>query len=164
MASGTHALSWPTSSSSACTKVSSGSGGMPTAFCAEWHNGDGPTIAGYAEYDAVPGNCQAADTVQRPREGLNMHAGGHTDPHSALGIGSLGGFLAARAMMEPCGPPPPLTSHHCLPAPACAAPASSRLGEQKDASNKLPQAGHSPEAVRTVAWSEEAAQEEERGA
>jgi aminobenzoyl-glutamate utilization protein B len=80
--------------------VEAGSGGMPTAFCAEWQNGDGPTIAGYAEYDAVPGNCQAADTVQRPRDGLNLHAGGHTDPHSALGIGALGGFLAARAMME----------------------------------------------------------------
>ena len=80
--------------------VEQGSGGMPTAFCAEWSNGDGSTIAGYAEYDAVPGNCQAADTVQRPRDGLNIHAGGHTDPHSALGISSLGGFLAAKAMME----------------------------------------------------------------
>ncbi len=80
--------------------VEQGSGGMPTAFCAEWNNGDGPTIAGYAEYDAVPGNCQAADTVQRPRDGLNVHAGGHTDPHSALGISSLGGFLAAKAMMQ----------------------------------------------------------------
>jgi aminobenzoyl-glutamate utilization protein B len=80
--------------------VESGSAGMPTAFCAQWSNGEGPTVAGYAEYDAVPGNCQAADTVQRPRDGLNAHAGGHTDPHSALGISSLGGFLAARAMME----------------------------------------------------------------
>jgi aminobenzoyl-glutamate utilization protein B len=83
--------------------VETGSGGMPTAFCAEWNNGDGPTIGGYAEYDAVPGNCQAADTLQRPREGLNLHAGGHTDPHSALGISALGGFLAAKAMMEKHG-------------------------------------------------------------
>jgi aminobenzoyl-glutamate utilization protein B len=73
---------------------------MPTAFCATWSNGDGPVIGGYAEYDAVPGNCQAADTVERPRDGLNEHAGGHTDPHSALGIGALGGFLAAKAAME----------------------------------------------------------------
>jgi len=80
--------------------VEAGSGGMPTAFCAEWQNGDGPTIGGYAEYDAVPGNCQAADTKQRPRTGLSQHAGGHTDPHSALGIGALGGFLAAKAMMQ----------------------------------------------------------------
>lgn len=80
--------------------VESGSGGMPTAFCAEWSNGKGPTIAGYAEYDAVPGNCQAADTVKRTRDGLNVHAGGHTDPHSALGISSLGGVLAAEAAMQ----------------------------------------------------------------
>ncbi|MDJ0779218.1 MAG: amidohydrolase [Gammaproteobacteria bacterium] len=80
--------------------VEPGSGGMPTAFCAQWSNGEGPTIGGYAEYDAVPGNCQAADTRERPREGLTRHAGGHTDPHSALGIGALGGFLAAKAMME----------------------------------------------------------------
>ncbi|MEM7194931.1 MAG: amidohydrolase [Pseudomonadota bacterium] len=81
-------------------EVETGSAGMPTAFCAEWRNGDGPTIGGYAEYDAVPGNCQAADTCQSPRAGLTQHAGGHTDPHSALGISSLGGFLAAKAMMK----------------------------------------------------------------
>lgn len=81
-------------------QVEEGSGGMPTAFCATWKNGEGPTIGGYAEYDAVPGNCQAADTVERPREGLSKYAGGHTDPHSALGIGSLGGFLAAKYVME----------------------------------------------------------------
>ncbi len=80
--------------------VEVGSGGMPTAFCAVWSNGGGPVIGGYAEYDGVPGNCQAADTMKRPRAGLSEHAGGHTDPHSALGIASLGGFLAAKAAME----------------------------------------------------------------
>ena len=83
--------------------VEEGSGGMPTAFSAEWRNGDGPTIGGYAEYDGIPGNCQAADVVQRPRDGLSPYAGGHTDPHSALGIGALGGFLAAKAIMEAQG-------------------------------------------------------------
>ena len=85
--------------------VEEGSGGMPTAFCATWDNGRGPTLGGYAEYDAVPGNCQAADVVQRPRDGLSPWAGGHTDPHSALGMGSLGGFLAAKAYMEVHGIP-----------------------------------------------------------
>lgn len=82
-------------------EVEEGSGGMPTAFCATWSNGNGgPVIGGYAEYDGIPGNCQAADTVERPRDGLSKYAGGHTDPHSALGIGSLGGFLAAKHTME----------------------------------------------------------------
>ncbi|MCK6453470.1 MAG: amidohydrolase [Alphaproteobacteria bacterium] len=83
--------------------VEAGSGGMPTAFAAVWENGKGPTIGGYAEYDGVPGNCQAADVVKRPRAGLSPQAGGHTDPHSALGIASLGGFLAAKSVMERLG-------------------------------------------------------------
>lgn len=81
-------------------QVETGSGGMPTAFCATWDNGAGPTIGGYAEYDGVPGNCQAATAEKAPRAGLSPYAGGHTDPHSALGIGSLGGFLAAKAAMQ----------------------------------------------------------------
>ncbi|MEO6299908.1 MAG: amidohydrolase, partial [Paracoccaceae bacterium] len=80
--------------------VEAGSGGMPTAFCADWSNGDGPIIGLYAEYDAVPGNCQAASTRREPRAGLGFQAGGHTDPHSGLGIGGLGGLLATKAAME----------------------------------------------------------------
>ena len=80
--------------------VEEGSGGMPTAFAATWSNGPGPTIMTYAEYDAVPGNCQVADTYRAPRKGLSRFAGGHTDPHSALGMGALVGALAAKAAME----------------------------------------------------------------
>ena len=83
--------------------VEEGSGGMPTAFCANWSNGPGPIICMYAEYDAVPGNCQAATTRREPRAGLGFQAGGHTDPHSGLGIGSLGGLLATKAAMEKHG-------------------------------------------------------------
>ena len=83
--------------------VEEGSGGMPTAFCATWFNGDGPTIGGYAEYDGIPGQCQAAEPKQGPRAGLSVHAGGHTDPHSALGMASLAGFLATKHAMETQG-------------------------------------------------------------
>ena len=83
--------------------VEEGSGGMPTAFCAEWSNGSGPVIGMYAEYDAVPGNCQAATTNRAPRDGLGYQAGGHTDPHSGLGIAGLGGLLATKAAMERFG-------------------------------------------------------------
>jgi aminobenzoyl-glutamate utilization protein B len=83
--------------------VEEGSAGMPTAFAAEWSNGAGPAIGMYAEYDAVPGNCQAAATERRPREGLGYQAGGHTDPHSGLGIAGLGGLLATKAAMERFG-------------------------------------------------------------
>src|SRR5262249_54391409 len=80
--------------------VERGSGGMRTAFCAVWDHGPGPTIGGYAEYDGIPGNCQAADVVRRPRDGLSPQAGGHTDPHSAPGISALARFLAAKAAMR----------------------------------------------------------------
>lgn len=83
--------------------VEAGSAGMPTAFCAEWSNGPGPVIGMYAEYDAVPGNCQAAVTHRAPRDGLGYQAGGHTDPHSGLGIAGLGGLLATKAVMEKHG-------------------------------------------------------------
>lgn len=84
-------------------EVEAGSGGMPTAFAAQWSNGAGPAVAGYAEYDAVPGNCQAAATRRGPRAGLSEHAAGHTDPHSALGIGALAGILAAQHAMRSHG-------------------------------------------------------------
>ena len=80
--------------------VEKGSAGMPTAFCARWSNGHGPTLGGYAEYDAIPGNCQAAVPHQAPRQGLSRFAAGHTDPHSALGMGSLIGFLALKQVMQ----------------------------------------------------------------
>ena len=80
--------------------VEEGSAGMPTAFCAQWSNGDGPVIGLYAEYDGIPGNCQAATTRREPRAGLGFQAGGHTDPHSGLGIAGLGGALAVKAAME----------------------------------------------------------------
>jgi len=83
--------------------VEEGSGGMPTAFCATFENGAGPTLASYAEYDAVPGNCQAAATKKMPRKGLSPYAPGHTDPHSALGISALAGVLAAKAAMQQFG-------------------------------------------------------------
>jgi len=56
--------------------VEIGSGGMPTAFAASFTNGPGPTLAAYAEYDAVPGNCQAAATTRQPRRGLSKYAPG----------------------------------------------------------------------------------------
>ncbi len=79
--------------------VEEGSADMPTAFCADWRNGEGPVIGLYAEYDAVPGNCQAASTRREPRAGLGYQAGGHTDPHSGLGMAGLGALLAIKAAM-----------------------------------------------------------------
>jgi aminobenzoyl-glutamate utilization protein B len=80
-------------------QVEEGTGTMPTAFRASFGKGK-PVVASYAEYDAVPGNSQDPVPYEKPREGVHKQAAGHTDPHSALGLGSLGGLLAAKAAME----------------------------------------------------------------
>jgi aminobenzoyl-glutamate utilization protein B len=80
-------------------EVEDGSGGMPTAFVARWGEA-GPVIASYAEYDAVPGNSQETVPYRSPRPGMHPWAPGHTDPHSALGVGALAGVLAAKQAME----------------------------------------------------------------
>ena len=85
--------------------VEEGSGGMPTAFVAEWSNGAGPTLASFAEYDAVPGNSQQVVPREAPREGLHPYTAGHTDPHSVLGTAALAGVLGARAAMQAHGVP-----------------------------------------------------------
>ena len=72
--------------------VEEGSGGMPTAFCANWSNGLGPTIGLYAEYDGIPGNCQAAATTRRPRDGLDFFAGGIRIPILLWGSAVWGRF------------------------------------------------------------------------
>lgn len=80
-------------------EVEEGSGGMPTAFVARWGEG-GPVLAGFAEYDAVPGNSQQVVPYQAPRAGLHPYAAGHTDPHSALGTAALAAMLGAKAAMQ----------------------------------------------------------------
>ncbi len=82
--------------------VEEGSAGMPTAFCATWGR-EGPVLGAYAEYDAVPGMSQAPVPRRQPRQGLNRWAAGHTDPHSALGMGAFGGLIAAKRAIEAAG-------------------------------------------------------------
>jgi aminobenzoyl-glutamate utilization protein B len=80
-------------------EVEAGSATMPTAFCAVYGQGK-PVLGAYAEYDAVPGFSQAPVPRRTPRDGTHRWAAGHTDPHSALGIGALAGVLGAKAAME----------------------------------------------------------------
>ncbi|QEX21489.1 hypothetical protein FRZ61_14150 [Hypericibacter adhaerens] len=79
--------------------VEEGTATMPTAFRATFGKGK-PVIATYAEYDAVPANSQDPVPYEKPRDGVHKYAAGHTDPHSALGLGALGGLLAAKAAMQ----------------------------------------------------------------
>lgn len=80
-------------------QVETGTGDMPTAFLATYGDGE-PVIATYAECDAVPANSQKRVPRRQPRDGVHPYAAGHTDPHSVLGVGTLGGALAAKAAMD----------------------------------------------------------------
>jgi len=80
-------------------KVEMGVAGMPTAYIATWGEGR-PVLSTYTEYDAVP------DCWQDPvpyRSAANPYRAGHTDPHSALGVGALAGAVATKAAMEKHG-------------------------------------------------------------
>jgi len=77
-------------------QVTLGVAGMPTAFEAVWGEG-GPTICTYCEYDAVPSAWQ--DQVPY-RSAANPYRAGHTDPHSALGVGALAGAVATKHALE----------------------------------------------------------------
>jgi aminobenzoyl-glutamate utilization protein B len=80
-------------------QVEEGSGEMPTAFLATFGDGK-PVLASYAEYDCTPGNSQKAAPYEAVRDGVHRWAAGHTDPHSALGVGALAGILSAKAAMQ----------------------------------------------------------------
>ena len=80
-------------------KVEHGVAGMPTAYIASWGEG-APVICTYTEYDAVPSSWQ--DPVPYRSAG-NPYRAGHTDPHSALGVGAFIGAAAAKHAMEEHG-------------------------------------------------------------
>lgn len=77
-------------------EVDIGVAGMPTAYIAKCGEGK-PVISTYTEYDAVPGASQ--DPVPY-RSTDNPARAGHTDPHSALGVGALAGAAATKHVMD----------------------------------------------------------------
>ena len=79
--------------------VVQGVAGMPTAYEATWGEGR-PVLSTYCEYDAVPSAWQ--DQVPY-RSAANPYRAGHTDPHSALGVGALIGAVATKHAMEERG-------------------------------------------------------------
>ncbi|HHW18327.1 MAG TPA: amidohydrolase [Firmicutes bacterium] len=76
--------------------VTIGTGGMPTAFVAEWGKGR-PIIGFLGEYDALAGLSQDAVAERRP---LAEGAPGHGCGHNLLGVGALGAALALKTFME----------------------------------------------------------------
>ncbi|HAB14452.1 MAG TPA: amidohydrolase [Planctomycetaceae bacterium] len=77
-------------------KVKNGVAAMPTAFVASYGSGK-PVIGILAEYDALPGMSQKAESVRSP---LKPGQPGHACGHSGLGSGALGAALAVKAAMD----------------------------------------------------------------
>jgi aminobenzoyl-glutamate utilization protein B len=80
------------------TIVSTGTSGIPTAFVAEWSQGEGgPRIGFLPEYDALPGLGNAAEPRQTPGPaGVDV---GHGCGHNMLGAGCTGAAFALKKMM-----------------------------------------------------------------
>lgn len=82
--------------------VSAGTAGVPTAFVAEWSQGEGgPKLGFLAEYDALPGLGNAAVPRKEPR--ADGRTSGHGCGHNLLGSGLTGAALAVKAVMEARG-------------------------------------------------------------
>lgn len=80
------------------TIVSTGTSGIPTAFVAEWTQGEGGPIIGFLpEYDALPDLGNAAEPRQTPGPtGVEV---GHGCGHNMLGAGCTGAAFALKRMM-----------------------------------------------------------------
>lgn len=78
--------------------VSTGTSGIPTAFVAEWTQGEGgPKIGFLPEYDALPALGNAAEPRQTPGStGVEV---GHGCGHNMLGAGCTGAAFALKKMM-----------------------------------------------------------------
>lgn len=77
--------------------VKRGVGEIPTAFTAEYSNGDGPIIGIMGEFDALPGLSQETKPFKSP---LVESAPGHGCGHNIFGAASLGAAIAIKEMLE----------------------------------------------------------------
>lgn len=92
--------------------VSTGTAGVPTAFLAEWTQGEGePRIGFLAEYDALPGLGNAPVPRQEPR--ADGKSSGHGCGHNLIGAGLTGAAIALKALMEAHGIPGTLRVYGC---------------------------------------------------
>ncbi len=83
-------------------EVTMGVAGIPTAFVAEWSNGEGPVVGIMAEYDALPGINQDRVPHREPIEGKGA---GHACGHHLFAAGSTAAAVATRHWMEETGTP-----------------------------------------------------------
>lgn len=87
-------------------------GGHPTAFVAEWQQGQGGPVLGFLpEYDALPGLGNAPESRVAPA--ANGLTDGHGCGHNCLGAGCTGAAIALKSMMEAEGTPGTIRVYGC---------------------------------------------------
>ncbi len=79
--------------------VDRGTCDMPTAFRAQWSNGEGPVLGFMAEYDALPGQGNLCEPRRAP-DGKNA---GHACGHNHIAAAGAGAAIALRHAMEQQG-------------------------------------------------------------
>ena len=77
-------------------KVTRGTGGIPTAFIAEFGSGS-PVIGIMGEFDALPGLSQATSPTRSP---LEVGGHGHGCGHNIFGAASMGAAVAIKQLIE----------------------------------------------------------------
>jgi len=80
--------------------IKAGVAGLPTAFIAEWGQGE-PVIGYMGEYDALPGLSQEADnTIRKP---IIENGPGHGCGHHILGTAAMAAAIANKKFLEENG-------------------------------------------------------------
>ena len=92
-------------------------GGMPTAFVAEWSQGEGgPAIGFLGEYDALPGLSQKNQDEQDP---IVNDGPGHGCGHNLLGTASLAAASVVKAWLQHTGAPGTIRYYGCPAEETC---------------------------------------------
>ena len=92
-------------------------GGMPTAFVAEWTQGEGgPAIGFLGEYDALPGLSQKNQDAQDP---IVQEGPGHGCGHNLLGTASLAAASVVKAWLQHTGAPGTIRYYGCPAEETC---------------------------------------------
>jgi aminobenzoyl-glutamate utilization protein B len=91
--------------------ITMGIADLPTAFVAEWSQGEGgPVIGLLGEYDALPGLSQDRSAVQHP---LVANGPGHGCGHNLLGTAALAATSVLKAWLEHSGLPATIRYYGC---------------------------------------------------
>ena len=92
-------------------EITFGLGDLPTAFMAEWTQGErGPVIGFLGEYDALPGLSQKNQDLQDP---IVQDGPGHGCGHNLLGTAALAAASVLKAWLQHAGHPATVRYYGC---------------------------------------------------